>query len=271
MVHRVAEVIAFGEALIKTGDLDPVYIGLVNAKLPKRQLERLLLAYFCFYHLGASAYISEYENDEFWDVMEQAAENQMPPSGTDSQLSFDRWPRASERRHFRGPKCEVAVKQLAEYPPEYFVQTLAMASRGKDLSLVMGWVQQKPLFGPWVAFKVADILERVLSVPIIFPSDLTLFYKEPRAALDLLDVPAETANVKLLKHFRRITAPPRYERYCNIQEVETCACKFKSYVNGHYWVGKDIHEVRKGLIGWGTTAECILKAMPQEVERGLFV
>jgi hypothetical protein len=274
MQQRITAVIAFGEALIETEDLDPVYCALVRVGLvqPRRQLERLLLAYFCFYHLGAAAYISEFEGPEFWTVMTTAAENQIPPACVFGGPSFDRWPRGAERRHFRGAKCVEAVSRLAEYPPEYFVQSLVGAiGGGTSLETVMVWVQQRPLFGPWIAFKVADVLERVFKAPIIFPKDLTLMYKEPRAALDLLDIPAEEANAKLLKHFGRIKAPPRYERGCNIQEVETICCKWKSSLGGHYPIGKDIHELRKGLVGWGKTAERLLQVMPREVEQGLFV
>lgn len=280
--HRVSEVIAFGEQLIETEDLDPVYCALVRAGLPQKQLYRLLLAYFCYYHLGTSAYISEYEGDEFWDVMGQAAENQMPPSGTDSQLVFNSWPRGSERRHFRGSKCVDAVLALRKFSegktesgvgpaPEHIIGLWYEIAQLVTFQGFMRTVQILPMFGDWIAFKAADTMERVLGAEIEFPNDILTFYKEPRAALDLLDIPAEEANAKLLKHFAKFKAPPRYERPCNIQEAETVACKFKSYTNGHYWIGKDVHEIRKGLLGWGETATKLLSVMPKEVERGLFV
>ena len=282
--HNIKEVIRFGEQLLETNDLDPVYVALVHAQLPEAQLKRLLLAYFCFYHLGASAYISEYDSVEFWEVMEQAADNQMPPSGTDSEIPHDRWPRGAERRHFRGDKCVAAVKKLASFDlfgsgtlaedcPDYLIDTLCDGYDGKlpiKLASVMARVQDWPLFGPWIAFKVADVLNRVLEVDIEFPTDLTLIYKEPRAALDMLNVPAETANKQLLDYFSDYPAPPRLERLCWVNEIETMLCKWKSHVNGHYWVGRDIHEIRKGLKGWGETADRLLANMPKEVERGLF-
>jgi hypothetical protein len=271
--HRVSEVIAFGEKLIETEDLDPVYCALVRAKLPKKQLYRLLLAYFCYYHLGASARLSEATGDDFWELMLIAARNRLcDPSEIDPDLPEGRWPRGAERRHFRGSKCVAAVEELSEDPPERFVSTLveAVGQGETSLATVMRWIQQRPMMGPWIAFKAADLLERVLSVSIVFPNDLTLFYKEPRAALDLLDIPAEEANAKLLKHFGRFKAPPRYERFCNSQEIETIACKTKSYWGGHYHLGKDVHEIRKGLAGWGETATKLLNVMPKEIERGLF-
>lgn len=271
--HKITEVIEFGEALIRTGDLDPVYIALYAAGLPGDQMRRLLLAYFCFYHLGAAARLSEMEGESFWALMETAAENNLPPSTDD--LPGERWPRGTERRHFRGQKCVDAVRRFekkAPNAPEEIISAL-VDELPKPLQLVdiINYIQGKwPMCGAWLAFKAADILERVLGVPIVFPNDLTLFYKEPRAALDMLIVPAEQANAKLLKHFSKFMAPPKVGRRCNIQEVETVCCKWKSGVNGHYWIGKDIHEIRNALKGWGDTAEMLLRYMPKEVEQGLF-
>jgi hypothetical protein len=132
---------------------------------------------------------------------------------------------------------------------------------------VVGRVGEWPLFGPWIAFKAADVLERVCGVKVLFPNDITMLYKEPRAALDILELPPEEANEKLLKHFAGLRAPPDRKRWCNIQEVETVLCKWKSSVNGHYFVGKDIHEIRKGLTGWGETAARLRRNLPPEVQK----
>lgn len=267
--HKLSEVISFGEQLIQTGDLDPIYIALVKAELLEDQLKRLLLAYFCFYHLGASAWISEAGGNDFWELMKRAAKNNSPPK---SLRDLDeRWPRGAERRHFRGQKCIDAVEWLREYgmqQPEYLIDWLS--TDAVSLPEIMQRVKRWPMFGDWIGFKIADMLERVLNVRVYFPDDLTLIYKEPRAALDMLDIPAEEANNKLLKHFSKFKAPPRCERNCNIQEVETICCKWKSSVGGHYFVGKDIHEVSKGLEGWGETAKRLHACMPLEVRQGLF-
>lgn len=267
--HKVQEIIEFGEALIETEDLDPVYIALYKAELPLDQLKRLLLAYFCYYHLGVASWISEAEDKkQFWMRMLLAARNKIPPS--QFELPGDRWPRASERRYFRGEKCVNAVQWLRlRAAPEKLIDEL---TTGNNLTLeeVMRRVQVWPLFGKWVGFKIADVAERLLGIDVEFPNDLTLFYAEPRAALDLLDIPAEEANAMLLKHFAKFPAPPSWDRPCGIAETETCLCKFKSYTNGRYQIGKDIHEVRKGLIGWGKTADRIRLCMPKEIERGLF-
>jgi hypothetical protein len=60
---------------------------------------------------------------------------------------------------------------------------------------------------------------------------------------------------RLIKELGDLRAPPRYERPINIQEVETILCKWKSHLSGHYELGKDIIEVRHGLLRY---AKCKL-------------
>jgi hypothetical protein len=273
--HKIGEVIEFGEKLINTQDLDPVYVALVNAKLPTKQLHRLLLAYFCFYHLGVSAFISEMEGGTFWEVMMVAARNKLcGPDEINPDLEYDRWPRGSERRHFRGQKCVDAVRTFRSMAPNPEDIVGSFAFNDYELREITAYIQKHwPMCGSWLSFKAADIFERVLGIPIEFPNDTLTFYKEPRAALDLLNLSPEAAANKLLLHFRNKPAPPASSpraRSCNIQEIESMACKWKSSLSGHYWVGKDIHEVRHGLKGWGETASLLSKYMPPEVERGLF-
>jgi hypothetical protein len=269
--HTVKEVIEFGEKLIKTGDLDPVYIALAGAELPYEQMFRLLLAYFLFYHLGAAARLSEMEGEAYWDLMEVAAEAHAIPPSTDD-LPGDSWPRGTERRHFRGRAAIYAMQWFRTkcQRPEGYVELLLSIPQPAQLETVMRTVQDWNMCGPWIAFKVADILERVLGMQVMFPNEIALFYEEPRAALDMLELPAKTAATRLLKHFGKIPAPPDLKRFCNIQEVETVCCKWKSSTKGKYWVGKDIREVRHALKGWGATADKLYRCMPKEVERGLF-
>lgn len=275
--YKLSEVIEFGEQLIKTGDLDPVYIALAGANIKYEQIFRLLLAYFLFYHLGAAARLSEMEGEDYWDLMEVAAEGHAVPPNTDD-LPGDSWPRGTERRHFRGKAAITAMSWFRERcpmqggraRPEGYIESLLCIPQPASLEQVMAHVQGWPLCGPWVSFKVADILERVVGMQVVFPNDLTLLYEQPRKALDMLEFPAEKANAKLLKHFGKFPAWPDFKRACNIQEVETCLCKAKSSWSGHYWVGKDIHEVRNALRGWGKTADKLYACMPREVERGLF-
>lgn len=260
----LVEIKDFGRELIETRDLDPVYVAIWEARLPADQVHRLLVAYLMFYHLGSAAQLSEFDGKDFWRMVKLAAQNKPNDDGSRP------WPRGAERRHFRGQKCVDAVEAIRDRwgSAEAIIEALTAPVRRSNtlpLAIVMERVQELPMFGPWVAFKAADLCERLLDVPIEFPPDLTLFYDEPRAALDLFDGDPETNSKMLLRFFSKWKAPPRYERECNVAELETVCCKFKSSCNGHYWVGHDIREVRHGLKGWGSTADRLFKSCPAEL------
>lgn len=258
------EVQQFGDALIQTQDLDPVYVGLTKADLPKDQLHRLLISYWMFYHIGAAAWFSEHEGDDFWKNIEVAARNELTPRVY--ELPSDRWPRAAERRHFRGKACLKSVDFFRQRPPEHWVQSLFGLNTETE---IMAVAQRWPLFGPWISFKIADMMERVVGIPVQFDPDIGLLYSEPRKMLDLCVAEgghdATWWYTKLAGYFSARLAPPREDRSCGPQELETICCKFKSMRGGHYWVGKDIHEQRAALQGWGATAQKILNAYPSEV------
>jgi hypothetical protein len=260
--HTLDEIKEFGAELIETQDLDPVYCALYGANLLEPQLSRLLLSYLSFYHLGSAAWLSEHEGENYWRQMLTAARNDTrSPSG-------DRWPRASERRHFRGAKCVKAVEWLRDRygEPEAPMRSLLSCETEKD---VIERVGEWPMFGPWAGFKAADLLDRAYGHPLKFDPNIGLLYDEPRASLETLA--AELGDSQrviydnLLQHFSTRKAPPRYDRPCGAAEIETVLCKFASMRGRHYTVGKDIREVRHALRGWGPTAERLYKACPAEV------
>lgn len=259
----------FGDELLHTRDLDPVYVALSSSGVQQDQLARLCLTYWCFYSLGVAAYFSELPRKHYWDAMMCAAVNETPP-----RLKPDgRWPRAAERRHFRGQQAISAVQELRDkYPhPEKAVEEWCDHA---TYAAVAHAVQQNRGFGQWIAWKVADMAERVLPYsPDFSDADLGI-YKDPRqgAALarfgdwkhPITDAElSETVNA-LCVQFRakKRKAPPTNDRLVNVQEIETILCKYKSYVKGHYYVGKDIEEVGHGLEGWGDLAETLREALP---------
>lgn len=271
----------FGEALIQSGDLDPVYIGL--SAVPVGQRERWLVAYWCFYHAGAACHLSELEGSRFWSAMMIAARNEKPtPTG-------ERWPRSAERRHFRGRQAIEAVDALRErweLDPEGIPHYIAGGedgwnSAGEPAALVIDRARELRGFGPWIAFKCADMLERCLNVPIVFDEAAVFMFRDPALACDMLweqrVAPIARTKLneierrhrvvsKLAEAFSHLKAPPGRDRAINIQEVETVLCKWKSHLNGHYPLGKDTREVRHGLASWAArcnTAARMLKAMPQ--------
>lgn len=252
----------WGRKLILTNDHDPLYVGLTRWDVRGPRLRRFMVAYWCCYSVGASWLISLRSGSRFWDMLRVAAENVEPsPIG-------GRWPRAHERRHWRGQKCVDCVDWLRErfHHPEEAVVSLEGA---RTLREVEAAVTQWPLFGPWIAFKAADMLERVLGRPVEFEDSILTMYKDPKEGAELVapllgvSHPQEVADL-MCRAYQDIWAPGiggKAERACNIQEVETVLCKFKSMRKGHYFLGKDTRDHRLELEKWG--AFDLLEVYPQ--------
>lgn len=279
MSYEKLGVVEFGRELIRTGDLDPVYIALYQArgrgKITDAQLKRWLLAYWFFYHVGVASQLSELRGDEFYAACFDWADTPASKRGT-------------ERRHFRGTKAGAAVVSLEKRysKPEDAVDSL------RRINLTFGGVatevQTWPMFGPWIAFKVADMLERCLGVPVDFSQCELGFYTDPLKGGvyanafrngyrpdELEAYYAQTTSGErqvmlvesiawLRKEFRRLEAPPRDDRPIGVQEIETVLCKWKSHLGGHYPVGKDTREYRAVLESgeWGQTAKMLGRYLP---------
>lgn len=276
------DIYAFGEHLLESGDLDPVYIGLAEAELDPDHLARWLLAYWCFYHVGAASYISDAIGPVFWDRMAIAATNSLPAPGG------GRWPRGSERRHFRGRAATDAVDRLGSRfgSPHaimsYLLDGIEPGGDGLPFAEVAARAKGLPLFGPWIAFKVADMLDRLGLAEVDFDQASVFMFADPvKAALifwrQKLGLP-ETAKPRdqthvinevvshLIAHFAGHTAPPTHERAVALQEIETILCKWKSHLNGHYPLYNDINEIQHGLLEWlphSDTAKALAHSIPR--------
>lgn len=250
--------LAWGRRLIETNDHDPLYVGLVNWNVRGSRIRRYLLAYWCCYSVGASWYISQQSGSRFWDLLETAAINEHPTPIN------SRWPRAHERRHWRGQKCVESVWALRstyKHPEEAVLDIEHHARSLKDVEgIVTGW----PQFGPWIAFKAADMLERVLGSRIAFPDELLSMYKDPREgaemAAPIMGLNPSEVLVEMLDDYQDLIAPGYPGRSVNVQEIETVLCKFKSALNGRYWIGLDTRDHRLELEQWG--ADDLLKNYP---------
>lgn len=293
----------FGRHLLVSGDLDPVYIALAGMELDEAQRDRWLVAYWCLYHVGAACYLSERTGRDFWMALRAAAtQNADQTPGLDAPVEGGRWPRGSERRHWRGEQARKAVGQLmGRYldAPEAMVQGIASTRLyGKEQAewddvgleqlpfrLVAARTQEHPSFGPWISFKVADMLDRLGIAPVSFDNAAVFMFDDPRkAALNLARLKGGLAPEVRFKdegrvinevvdyltgHFKGHTAPPLHERPVGLQEVETILCKWKSHMNGHYPLNNDIHEINEGLGTWAAhsdTAKAFLHAMPVPLE-----
>ena len=229
----------FGKKLITSEDLDPVYVMLYKAEMETKLLQRWLVAYWCFYDCGTASRIAESNN--FWKACQQAYD--------------EKWPRGSERRHFRGQQCLDSLADLQRYgSPEQIVTALTGFTEFHGLSNAIMAFRG---FGPWITWKIADMIERVLRHPVDFSEASLMMYTEPVAGASLIYgrpggtlSEAEMSQVvnKMEIEFAGMMAPPSYDRLLNIQEIETVLCKYKSHAKGHYHVGHDCEQIAKSLI-----------------------
>lgn len=286
-------ILTFGEALLSTGDLDPVYLAIQNAQLEEPELHRLCLAYWCFYSLGTAAYIAHHGKTpkKFWTLMWMAAHNDEFYKDLPTYGKADKpWPRGAERRHFRAANATGPIRYLADNYRDASAVVRAMALMDEPhtdyvtFSDVAKVVESHPGFGPWMSFKIADMCERVLNYDVDFSNCELGIYKDPRqgAAVGFLELestehlrgvykldpwayPISNEELKqtvahYVKAFKKFS-PPGGGRKVNVQEVETIFCKYKSHLKGHYPMGKDTREVHHGLQGWGPLAERLDKAL----------
>ena len=244
----------FGRRLVSTRDLDPVYVVLYEGRdmLSGPLLHRWLLAYWCFYHAGTAWYAAGAGAEtDYWHRMLVAAGSKA-------------YPRSPERRHYRGSQAVASVSWLAEQGISTLFQGLL---RGPvDAASVMARARLWRGFGDWIAFKVADMLERLGLLPVTFDLD-TDMYESPRKGAELLWVTeyrggeyakeaeermpgnvAEWACGRLAKSLGYTKAPPRNERLLGPQEYETILCKWKSHMSGHYRVGEDVEALGSALL-----------------------
>jgi len=281
----------FGTHLIESGDLDPVYIALRESGLSYDWTLRFLLAYWCSYHVGFSCYAADNDGPLFWATMQEWARNEeeAPIGG--------RWPRGGERRHARGVQGCAMIEHLRErylLPEEATTYMCGLDHEEEEaLKAVMKRVKEHYLFGPWIAFKVADMAYNVLDVEIDFDQASVFMFKDPREGakrfwrsemikVGLLDESLTAAEPKdenvmihgviahLTNSFRDLKAPPMRERAIGVLEVETVLCKWKSHGNGHYPLFNDIDEIHEGLVPWfdvSESAKAFADAMPGQERR----
>lgn len=253
----------FAKDLITTQDLDPVYTVLHHAKFPDEKLHRWLVAYWCFYHVGTASVLSEIKDKDFWMVLRDMTVGTVYPRGT-------------ERRHFRGENALKSVADLSNRAatPTELIHNLIYQNKSLDALAVMSRIEEWNGFGPWIAFKVSDMLERLGIAEVKFkPEYIFNMFASPRQGADLFyknhligqnetESPLTFVYTELKTYLAHYSAPPGFERPINIQEIETVLCKYKSALSGHYNVGKDIKEIKHALLRFASckTSQALLKA-----------
>lgn len=297
----------FGRRLIDTGDLDPIYVALAKLDLPPERLNRWLLVYWCCYDAGVSSYIAEAPTvGSFWERMQSMARNEEEaPCGGRWRRAAERrhWRGLNAKKSLADlrERYESRPEEMATYCAHGEVPGQVVLATQTTCAAIMKRAREHVGFGSWIGFKIADMLERVAKVSVSFKESEVFLFEAPREAaewvwMDHHPMGEETQRIMratmgcdvkgvimgkaaskeavrwsveyLTKKFEGFTAPPHHDRAVGLQEVETILCKWKSHRNGHYPVGRDIAEIRHGLLPWynhSPLARSFLAAMPPEV------
>src|SRR5688572_2484357 len=89
----------FARDLFRYEEADPLYYALVRSGLNTATQQRYIVAMFnSFYHHGIAGRAAMFRGDSFWDYLLGI---------------YDKAPRASERRHFRGKAGKNALHNMA--------------------------------------------------------------------------------------------------------------------------------------------------------------
>lgn len=236
----------FTRGLLTTFDLDPIYVILTATEMPEEMLKRWMLAYWCYYSSGPASYIAE--QADFYAAMREGFQG------------GGQYPRGHERRHFRGPAGWEAINCLETFGPPEKVVDYIYDGGSLDYQSVAARAMKFKLFGPWIAWKICDMGERVFCVDVDFSSANLNMYKDPvqGAALytfgdwqhEIAPDEVNTAVIRALAEYPDMMAPPFLDRPLNVQEIETLFCKFKAHVKGHYPINFDTLEILEALKEW---------------------
>lgn len=262
----------FGRILFASGDLDPVYVALNGLNLERSQLARWLLSYWYFYHSGLASWLSEHEGKDYWEALMRAARND-----GDAPVPGGRWPRGTERRHFRGAACVTCSRDLRRTykSPEAILDF--MLDGPMDVRSVIARACRLPMAGTWIGFKMADMIDAVTDYRVAQDDISAFLYDTPRQSIDEhiigghIVVPPKRdryvyAMEWLAKKLAHCRIPHRLESPPDWFSLETVWCKYLSHLHGHYPLYKDIREISEGLHPWGhlsSTAKRFAEAMPK--------
>lgn len=134
-----------------------------------------------------------------------------------------------------------------------------------DANIALKQLQKFHGVGPWAAWKILDLLNCCLSFKFDFSNvDFRLAYEYPIRGMLLVAGEDEEGHKKVSDSlykkcmgevYRQLhdsgvlneNAPPEYLRKINMQEIETCLCKYHSYYHNHYQAGEDITRLHKRI------------------------
>lgn len=222
----------FSAALISSGDLDPDYLVLKEiAKQHNFSKEETLnwILHKLFIYDTASEYKVIFQGADI-ERVRLGAERRKNKQNTVKQLNA-----VLEGFHLPAP----VWNGEADYPYSAFKA---------DVTKFAG-------IGDWAAWKLADLLENVMGIKINFNNvDFRSAYQFPLKGLcrvndeadDYVSKLSDDLTYNVFMHcaikqlgFVNDFVTPCGQRKINMQEIETCLCKYHSYLSGHYKIGQD--------------------------------
>lgn len=252
MSHKIVEprkmdIFSFIQEKLKINDVEPMYVAIVNSKLPLMTRQRICFGEGLADHLGCAARMSVYAS--YWRGVAWFIHQGI---------------RGGARRHFRAKAAEDAVDYMRV---EFSNLSTFFNKMPNSYYSARDYICSVPQFGAFSAFKIADMAERTCNCTVDFSktgySDLA---KYPRRGLTLAAEYLKTKDEKglldsLLGYKWCRLAPPHRDRPMNLQEIETCLCNY-----GHSkWhpPGYETNELKKLLSGYGVLADKLAENLPK--------
>lgn len=249
----------WGKKLLDEREADPPYDMLTNAldvyMLSETAALRWCLGFWLFYHVGIASWLAEAPSEVFWSIASDIS-HRKPSAFVPDGL----YPRGGYRRYFRGAVAQDAIGKMASVGPEKLVDSLF--SGASSFEIVRKRVQDLPSFGYTMAFKMADMGERIFNYPISFHPTMRLPDEPQRGEEIAMEKYGSDVRVKIANHIKRCKPPGRWSREPNIQEIETIFCEWKHHLSGKFQIGQDAPRLRRHLVGFGDLASQLSRFLP---------
>ena len=229
----------FSQILIESGDLDPDYIFMF------RVFEKLKM---------------EPKTKERWVVLKSAiydSTSELEVLLENAELETIKYGNERRKQKRSAKKNIESLQEFVDSIGGFSGLPKKAEAAGQALQTVFG-------IGPWASWKVLDLCETVLGVPIDFSSiDFRKAYEFPLRGLLMINELPEKAEIlnnndvykicmdrakKLLVRTSELKSRPQLKRKINLQEIETCLCKYHSYIHGHYKPSQDLNHIKARLM-----------------------
>lgn len=204
----------FARVTVHTKDLDPIY----DMAWAIRQVRGLEWAKkFCLYQLMyyyPRAACDAADAPDFWEFVVQ---------------NYKEAKRGVERRHFRGKNGMNAIDFLIRKYPDPIAYWDDVYDR--NYATMRFNVTRTPSFGDYFAWKAADYMDRVLSMPIDFSASAKFMPEEPAKCADAIwpGINLVDALEIVTRLIDDLPAPGEPNRMCGWSEAETVLCMAKGY------------------------------------------